>query len=301
MAKKLSIGTWAYAFGPYQDNPIPFDKVVRGVAELGFDGVEVGGMRPHIHPDDYPMKADRELLCSLVKANGLEVSGLAADFWSAPGPGTDAAQEDGAYIKLFKKNLQLCVDLGAPAIRVDTVDGPRGPEGVTRKLACDRIASLWNECAQIAEEAGVKVVWEFEPGFFLNKPSEIVQMHEAVDHRNFWILLDTCHAHMVAVEGARQVDSQETLDGGIVELVQMLKGRIGHVHLIDSDGTLHGDETSTHAPFGQGVINFDEVLPAIHEAGYTGAWWTVDLCFWPDAWDVTADAKMFLSKYIDRF
>ncbi len=301
MAKKLSIGTWAYAFGPYQDNPIPLDKVVRTLGRLGFDGVEIAGFPPHVWPDDYPMKADRDIVRGLIKANGLEVSGIAADFWSAPGPGTDAAQEGNAYVKLFKKNLQLCVDLGAPGIRVDTVDGPDGPEGVDRDLACKRIASLWHECAHIAEEAGVRVLWEFEPGFFLNKPSEVVQMHDAVDHPNFWIMLDTCHAHMCAVEGARQPGTKETLKGGVLEFVEMLKGRVGHLHLIDSDGTLHDDETSTHAPFGQGVIDFDQVIPAIHEAGYTGKWWTIDLCFWPDAWDVTAAAKDFLGKYIEKY
>jgi hypothetical protein len=25
-----------------------------------------------------------------------------------------------------------------------------------------------------------------------------------------------------------------------------------------------------------------------------GEWWTIDLCFWPDAWSVTADAKKYL-------
>ena len=37
MSKKISIGTWAYTFGPYQDNPVPFDTVVRRVAQLGLD------------------------------------------------------------------------------------------------------------------------------------------------------------------------------------------------------------------------------------------------------------------------
>ena len=31
MAKSLSIGTWAYAFGPYQSSPVPFETVVKKV------------------------------------------------------------------------------------------------------------------------------------------------------------------------------------------------------------------------------------------------------------------------------
>ena len=58
ITKKLSIGGWAYAFGPYEDNPIPFDTVVRRLGELDFDGVEIGAFEPHIYPEDYPMKND---------------------------------------------------------------------------------------------------------------------------------------------------------------------------------------------------------------------------------------------------
>ena len=71
----------------------------------------------------------------------------------------------------------------------------------------------------------------------------------------------------------------------------MLRGKINHLHLIDSDGTLHDGETSTHAPFGDGVIPFDRLMPelACNDMGHD--WWTIDLCFWPDAWPVTEKCK----------
>jgi len=302
MAKKLSIGSWAYCFGPYQDNPIPFDKVVRQLGEYGFDGVEIGAFRPHIHPDDYPMRADREKIKNLIRVNGLEISGVAADFWAYPGPGAAEAQQNNLYINIFKKNLQLCLDFGAPALRVDTVSSPEGIPGIDRKVAWDRIVALWRQCAQLAEDFGVKLVWEFEPGFLFNKPSEVADLVKAVDHPNFSILFDACHAYMCAVEGARQPGEKETLPGGVAEFAQKLKGHIGHVHLIDSDGTLHNNETSTHRPFGEGKINFDEVLEAIEVgAGYTGKWWTIDLCFWPEAWDVTRNAQQFLKPFLQKY
>ena len=37
-AMRLSIGSWAYCFGPYQAHPVPFDEVVRELRRLGFDG-----------------------------------------------------------------------------------------------------------------------------------------------------------------------------------------------------------------------------------------------------------------------
>lgn len=38
--------------------------------------------------------------------------------------------------------------------------------------------------------------WEYEPGFWLNKPSEVKRMVEAVGHDNFKLLFDTSHAYM---------------------------------------------------------------------------------------------------------
>ena len=73
------------------------------------------------------------------------------------------------------------------------------------------------------------------------------------------------------------------------------------MHLIDSDNTLHNDDTSTHAPFGQGGLNFDELIPQILSSGLPTNWWTIDLCFWPNAWEVTQDAKMFLDRLAEKY
>jgi len=177
----------------------------------------------------------------------------------------------------------------------------KGVPGVDPKVVWNRIAKLWNRCAQEAQEAGVLVAWEFEPGFMYNKPSEVVGMVEAVNHPNFKVMFDSCHAHMCSVVAARQNPPKETLKGGAVEFAHMLKGKIGHIHLIDSDETLHGNETSTHRPFGEGVLNFDEIIPAIYEAGFDSKWWTIDLCFWPGAWEVTEAAMKFLEPYRQKY
>jgi sugar phosphate isomerase/epimerase len=104
-------------------------------------------------------------------------------------------------------------------------------------------------------------------------------------------MFDTCHGYMVSTSGARQPGKKEILPGGVVELAKKLRGKIKHIHLIDSDGTLHNNETSTHTPFGQGKINFDELLPELAKNDMGHDWWTIDLCFWADAWAVTEQCK----------
>ncbi|MDR1293103.1 MAG: sugar phosphate isomerase/epimerase, partial [Clostridiales Family XIII bacterium] len=79
------------------------------------------------------------------------------------------------------------------------------------------------------------------------------------------------------------------------------KGKIGFVHVIDSDGTLNNDNTSTHAPFGTGLLNFDEIIPALLAAGYEGDWWAIDLCECPDAWEETAASKAFVDEHINKY
>jgi sugar phosphate isomerase/epimerase len=81
----------------------------------------------------------------------------------------------------------------------------------------------------------------------------------------------------------------------------MLTGKIGHLHFIDSDETLHDNETSTHAPLGTGVLNFDKIIPAVLEAGYSDDWWSIDLCFWPNALYLTEENKRYLDKLISKF
>lgn len=286
--KRISIGTWAYSIGPYAQNPVPFDEVIDRLAALGFDGVELGGFPPHPNPDQLPTREERQAVTEKLRAKGLAWSGLAANLWGERLINTsDPAQ----YISEFERNVQFCNDLGIDAIRVDTVQPPTIFSEVDAETARRRVVGTWQHCSQFAADHGVRVVWEFEPGFAFNKPSDILRIVDEVGHDNFSVEFDTCHAHMVAAVGARQPGERETLPGGALELAQKLRGKIGHVHLIDSDGTLHDDETSTHAPIGEGLLDFDALLPELNRSGVPTDWWCIDLCFWPDAWAVTEKCK----------
>ncbi len=286
--KKISIGTWAYSIGPYQKNPVPFDEVVDKLAALGFDGLELGGFPPHPNPDDLATKEQRVAVREKVEKAGLRFSGLAANLWAQKLINTT---DTTPYLNEFRKNVQFCVDLGIRGIRVDAVQPPTIFAEVDADTARKRVVDTWKRCAKEAADRGLYVTWEFEPGFAFNKPSDIFRILDEVNEPNFGVLFDACHAHMVAVVGARQPGPKETLVGGVVEFIRRLHGRINHIHLIDSDGTLHGDETSTHAPFGDGLLKFEEVIPELNKAGVPHDWWTIDLCFWPDAWVVTERCK----------
>ena len=48
MAKKTSVGGWAYIWGGYLEAPIPFEEVLKKLVELGFDGIEMAAFPPHL-------------------------------------------------------------------------------------------------------------------------------------------------------------------------------------------------------------------------------------------------------------
>ena len=295
--KKVSIGSWAYCFGPYSDNPVPLDEVLEKVARLGFDGISVGGFRPHAYYEDYPSLSDRQKLAKKIKDCGLEVVCYTANIYQV-----NPLENLSEFMKYFEKTKQMMVDCGFRTIRFDSIIPPIVPQGMTYESCKDGIISFLKSVSQASAKEGIDVVWEFEPGFMLNKPSEVVEVFNSVGEKNFSLMFDTCHAQMCAVNGSRHLGEKEILKGGILEFIGMVKDMIGIVHLIDSDNTLHGDETSTHAPFGQGVLNFDEIIPALlHQANYTGDWWEIDLCFWPDAWNVTEMCKKFVDELNKKY
>ncbi len=314
MSKRTSIGSWAFTIGPYASNPIDFDTVCDKLKELGFDGVELGAFPPHPNPGNpagsnenwpgaMPEKSQREELKARMAERGLGFSGIAANLWGEKLINTD---DQTKYIEEFRKNSEFARDLGIQTIRVDTVQPPTILREVDYQTAFDRVVRTWKVCCDIARDNGQWVVWEFEPGFAFNKPSDIVRIHDAVGKDNFGILYDTCHGQMVGVIGARQEGEKEVFPSQL-DLIRKLDGRIFHLHLIDSDNTCHKDasgqdETSAHPPFGLGVLNFDEIMPELVKAArLPHDWWTLDLCFWPDAWAATAACKTKLDELILKY
>ncbi|MCH2101855.1 MAG: sugar phosphate isomerase/epimerase [Planctomycetes bacterium] len=301
--KRISIGSWAYTIGPYASNPVDFETVCAKLSALGFDGLELGGFPPHPNPDDLPNGDQRQAVIEQMESHNLAFSGLAANLWAEHLIDTD---DSGPYIAEFTKNCVFARDLGIAGIRVDTVQPPTIFEKVDEATAFKRVTSTFRQCNEIAKDHGLYMTWEFEPGFAFNKPSDAVRMLDAVDDPNFGVLYDTSHGHMVSVVGSRQPGEREVLEGGQVEFIRMLRNRINHVHLIDSDNTCHKDEngedeTSMHLPFGQGVLDFEALIPELAKVELSHDWWTIDLCFWPDAWGATEICKNFMDQVNERY
>lgn len=314
MAKRVSIGSWAYTIGPYASNPIPFDTVIDKLKALGFAAVELGAFPPHPNPGNpngpdadwpgaMPEKSQRAELRARIAEKGMAFSGIAANLWGEKLINTD---DQGKYIAEFRRNSEFSKDVGIQGIRVDTVQPPTILREVDYATAMNRVVKTWQACADLAADNGQFVVWEFEPGFAFNKPSDVVRVHDAVNRPNFGLMYDTCHGQMVGVVGARQEGEKEVF-ADQVEFIKKLDGRIFHVHIIDSDDSCHkdaggADETSAHPPFGLGHLNFDRIMPELVKASrLPHDFWTIDLCFWPDAWVATETCKKYADTLVEKY
>jgi sugar phosphate isomerase/epimerase len=294
---KISIGTWA--FGAYSEHPIEFGAMLDRLAELRFDGVDFGAFDPHPSPDTVD---DIDALAEVFTSRGLEVAAVAAGFGER---GFLRSDDSDAYLTAVDKNLELCRRLGARRLIVNTLDPPETPYEVGLDLATGRLLRCWREAARRADGAGVELTWEFEPCWAFNEPEQVIAIAHELHGPGFGVLYDTAHAHTVSEVGARHVGVAKPLTGGQLELLERLAGTINHIHLLDSDGSIHDhpespERTTVHVPFGYGEVSFDRVVPALAHAAPDAEWWTVDLCFWPDAWAATAHAKAFVDRLVDK-
>lgn len=295
-APKYSLGSWAFSFGPFALAPWSFERVCRYATDAGYDGIEINGFRPHPHQDDFATAGRVSELRAMLADRGLGISGFAPDLSAVPPALASAAD----YLRQIENCLRFCDALGIRKLRVDTGSPPTAlpTEDYARRF--EHLVSTWRQAAYRCALSGVDLVWEFEPGFWLNKPGEICGLVDAVGHPRLKTLFDTCHAHMCAVVGARQVGDRDILPGGVAELAQRLAGRIGHIHFIDSDGSLHDNETSAHVPFGDGTIDFGAVLAVLRDDLAKLPWWCIDFCFCPTTERDARKAVSYLRRLVAR-
>jgi sugar phosphate isomerase/epimerase len=304
MEAKISRGSWCLAFGM---DPVPsLEQVVDVLSAFGYDGIELAGFFDHATIEKYPDAASRKKLLEWISSKNLEIAGYApgpyGDFGRLPWAtgGEDVLVE---YEKFFEDHLQFCVDCGITAMRVDPGDfGPMARD-VDYDKTWDRVVTTFRKHAERGAEAGVTMLWELESGQYFVKPSEAVKLLEDVGHDNLQLMFDVGHVEACCVIAHNQVQPQERLEGGQVEFVKMMAGKIGHMHVCDTDSNTWHNAFGTHLGIGKGIVDFDALIPAVVDSGYTSKWWSVDAIpmtaeTWADTWTDRMTLDALLDKHV---
>jgi sugar phosphate isomerase/epimerase len=300
MRHKLSIGSWAFVVGQFADNPIGIEEVISKIAEIGFDGIALGGFKPHGHYEIYQDKNSRRKLVNQIHESGLEINSYAPDLINKDYYTGEVNQLE-EYRSAFDNSLCFCSDCGIPIMRVDTVTMTPYPKDFDYNRAWDLTVKLFKENARKAQVHDIKIVWEFEPGRIFNKPSEILNLINEVNMENFRIQYDTAHGQMCAVVGAHQYGDREIVEGGQQEFIRSLGNAIGDVHIIDNDNSMLNDKNSNKLTLGKGVIDFESVICEIIRSGYSHEWWTLDIGLQQgDVWRICRDSRLFLKQLFQK-
>jgi sugar phosphate isomerase/epimerase len=305
MEAKISRGSWCLAFG---FDPMPtLEQVVKVLSAFGYDGIELAGFFDHATVEKYPDEASRKKLVQwITEEHGLELVGYApgpyGDFGRLPWA-TGSADVVAEYEKCFEEYLAFCVDCGIPSMRVDPGDfGPLAHDADYDKV-WDRVVTTFRQHAQRGREEGVEMLWELESGQIFVKPSEAVKLLNDVGDDNLKLMYDIGHVEACAVLAHNQVQPQERLAGGQLEFVEMMKGKIGHMHVCDTDSNTWHNAFGTHLGIGKGIVDFDALIPAVVDAGYTSKWWSVDAIpmnadSWADTWSDRLALDALLDKHV---
>jgi sugar phosphate isomerase/epimerase len=115
-------------------------------------------------------------------------------------------------------------------------------------LVVENVSTL----AEHAAAQGVELAIELEPfeNSIVGDVHELARLIHTVDHPAVKANADISHLH---------------LSGASFDDVAVLRGLIGHVHVSDCDGKVHGD-----LPPGRGVTPIKEYLQAVVDTGFSG-------------------------------
>lgn len=287
------------------ERPADLAQASKAISAFGYDGIELAGFGDHATLERYPDRRSRRRLADELDALGLEAVAIAPDphgaadvqrAWVLNGDANALEAERRGWLDY----MEFAGELGIGRMRIDNGTPGPIPYGIAYERVWERTVEQFRWLADRGAEAGCLMVWEMESGQTFNKPSEIIKLLDDVDHPNCKLLYDTGHFHASVELGHNQVQPVERWEGGQVELIRRLKGRIGHVHLCDTDGDVARNWFARKIGFGKGIIDFDGLLPVLVDC-YDGEWWGVDaISMSSDAWGDSWDGVPFVREVVAR-
>ncbi|HOG48495.1 MAG TPA: sugar phosphate isomerase/epimerase family protein [Anaerolineae bacterium] len=220
----------------------PAEEALRLAAELGYDGVELHLRRPE--------DIDRVAVAGLARSLGLGIptlgTGMAAGeglTFAAPNP-----EVRRRAVARIREHIALAAELGS-GVTVGLVRGRLGQEADARAAARQAFVDCLDECCRAAAAVGVTLFlepmnrYECDYLYTLDEASAVI---DELGAPNLKLLADTFHMNIE--------------DANLTTGIARAGGRLGHVHLVDSNRWVPG----------YGHLDVRGVLQALAESGYQG-------------------------------
>ena len=237
---------------------VPVEKVMQGLKDLGYDGIELGVFDPVKDGSPSEMQRTTQLLDSY----NLEVPNLYIDIaghWPMAAFTHPDVKIRRDVLGLVKKGVEIAKGFGVKTIGISPdCDGFPHPFGVGYQEAWNWMVEGISACVDAASEAGLRFAFEYKPketrNFSLIANADgVLRLLDQVKSNKMGVLMDTGHV----------LYAKEDLP----TTVEKLARNLFHVHLCDC----YGDWDDDLVP---GTVHdftgFFRALRKINYEGYVG-------------------------------
>lgn len=258
------------------------ESAIDTIAEIGYHGVELMADVPHAYPPHMPTERMTALRAQLARYR-MQVSNVNAFTLFALGDTyhptwiEDDATLREQRIQHTKNCIVMTAAVGGKTISLE----PGGPQDhLSRDVALARFEAGLRECLPLAQQHGVILLVEPEPGLLIQHSHECVALLEKINHPNLKMNCDLGHFYCVEEDPAT--------------VVRACAPWIGHVHVED----IKENRVHQHRVPGEGAMDFVGIFEALNEIKYTG-WVTVELYpYESTAEQVARQAFEFMQQFV---
>ncbi len=231
------------------------DDALAIIADLGYEGVGLTLDHPHLDPFSLDVNARVRKVGRRLDALGLAVvvetgARYLLDPRRKHEPTLVSGRDRDVRVDLLRRAVRIADALGARAV---SFWSGILPADATCEQGWDRLTAEVSKVLETAEEFGVDLAFEPEPGMFAERLSDALELRRRLGWpERLKVTLDVGHGVCNEPDGP---EGAVTRAGSLIANVQLDDMR-PHVH--------------EHLEFGEGDIDLAGVLGALDRVGYTG-------------------------------
>jgi len=221
----------------------PVEKVASEAKRLGYDGVEIRGIKRVFDLSKSPEFSDESIDATqaLFADAGLEIVSIdsSAQFCKPDGADRDAAHAEA------ERHIEIAAKIGAPFVRVF---GGYIPEGESREKWSRELAKDLSRAGAYAADRGVTVILETHDDW--TKADNLIRVMEMVS--------------MPSVRALWDFGNGYKFDDSLEHAAELYKDYVVHTHVKDftKDGT--------YVAPGEGIFPFEKQIGLLKKIGYSG-------------------------------
>jgi sugar phosphate isomerase/epimerase len=231
------------------------DEALAVMADLGYVGVALTLDHNHLDPFADDLAARTAAVGRQLEQLGLAVvietgARYVMDPWRKHEPTLVSAEGRERRVDLLTRSVRVGADLGAEAVSFWSGILPAGD---TAEQGWDRLLSSIEPVIRAADDAGVQLAFEPEPGMFVDRIDGVLELRSRLgDPPCLGVTVDVGHC---------RCNEDEPADACIRRVADLLV----NVQIDDMRRDVHD-----HLEFGEGEVDFPPVMAALRDAGYAG-------------------------------